>query len=400
MISKAYVFIDGLDNKPVICGVVAIDVDTGFGRFRYGRSYLEREDAFPVDPVNIPLLDKEFTTSVNKGLFGVLSDAGADSWGERVILSLHTTKPRNKLEFLLAGSGMGVGALVFSLSKTGSKHKANKNTLGQLPLLLRTKDAILADKDVPDEAKKAFEYGSSMGGARPKTVVSEGEKLHLAKFNRPDDIINVVKVENACMRMLSELPVRVAPTRVVESDSGDVLLVERFDVDRGVPTCHFLSANSLFNVKKVSETSLKTDYAYGRLAECIRKFGAEPGDARELYYRMVFNVLMGNTDDHSRNHAMLFEFASREWRLSPAYDVLPINNTALHGIGLGNDGRFGTVQNMLSQSLRFGLKEFKAKGLVKEVSELVAEWPHYFSNYGVSDADISRLPSLLPEIRV
>lgn len=400
MNSKVYVFVDGLENKPVICGVIVLDTENKLGRFRYGKSYLERDDAFPIDPVNLPLVDKEFTTTVNKGLFGALSDAGADSWGEKVILSLNSTKPKNKLEFLLAGSGMGVGALVFSLSKTGSKHKVNKNNLGMLPMLLRTKDAILDDENVSDEAKKAFEYGSSMGGARPKTVVSEGDKLYLAKFNRPDDIINVVRVENACMHMLAELPVRVAGTRVFKTEAGDVLLVERFDVDKGVPTSHFLSANSLFNLKKVSDTSLKTNYSYGQLAEFIRKHGAEPQDAHELYYRMVFNVLMGNTDDHSRNHALLFEFATRTWRLSPAYDVLPINNSVLQGIGVGEEGRFGKIDNVLSQSKRFGLRRFKAKRIVREVAELVHEWQCYFMNHEVSSADIGRLTSMMPNIQV
>ena len=123
MTSRAYVFIDGLENNPVICGVVELDPKTNIGKFRYGQSYLQRDDAFPLDPLHLPLLSNQFITRVNKGMFGAILDAGADSWGKRLILSLHSTKPNNDLELVLAGSGMGVGALTFSLSRSASKPK-------------------------------------------------------------------------------------------------------------------------------------------------------------------------------------------------------------------------------------------------------------------------------------
>lgn len=398
MTSKAFVFIDGLEDTPIICGVTEVDEINRYGRFRYGKSYLARPDAFPLDPIHLPLSEKQFETQFNKGLFGALSDAGADSWGEKVILSLHKTKPANRLEFLLAGSGMGVGCLVFSLSSSSSKPKYNKNTLGDLPLLLRAKDAILADKEIPDEAKKAFEFGASMGGARPKTIIQDSATSYLAKFNRPDDLFNVVKVEHAAMRMLAELPCRVASTSVVNSPSGDVLLVERFDLKEGKPVCHFLSANSIFSTPRINDAIMNTEYSYGHLAEFIMSNGAEPKDAHDLYYRMIYNVMLGNTDDHSRNHAIIYNFAQKHWRLSPAFDVLPINSTRQHGIGIGDKGRQGSVDNLLSQSKRFGLKAFKAKKMVNDVMELIDEWPVYFARFGVGAGDLARLKLILPEI--
>jgi serine/threonine-protein kinase HipA len=396
MTSKAYIFIDGLEQVPIICAVTEIDERLGIGRFRYGKSYLARNDAFALDPIHLPLNDKEHTTTFNRGLFGVLSDAGADSWGKKVILSIHNTKPKNALEFLLAGSGMGAGCLVFSLSRSASKFKSNKNTLGDLPMLLQAKDAILNNQDIAPEAKLAFEYGSSMGGARPKTIVVDGQHSYLAKFNRPDDIVNMVKVEHATMRMLNELLCCVAPTKTVHTASGDVLLVERFDTLNNVPHSHFLSAYSVFSANKVSDSSLQSDYSYGRLAEFIMAYGAQAQDAHDLYYRMVFNALIGNTDDHARNHAFTYNFAQAQWRLAPAYDVVPINNSRLHGIGLGDMGRLGTVENMLSQSKRFGIKTFKAKKIINEVKDLVAQWPSFFASHGVDDADVERLKGIIP----
>ena len=291
---------------------------------------------------------------------------------------------------------MGVGSLVFSLSSSSSKSKVNKNTLGDIPMLLKAKDAILNDEEIPIEAKKAFEYGSSMGGARPKTTVSDAGITYLAKFNRPDDLFNHAKVEHASMNMLKELTGRVATTKVLETDNGDVLLVERFDLLGTRPTHHFISANSLINLRSVNNSSLVEHYSYGFLSEFLLKHSSVPDDASELFHRMVFNVLIGNTDDHTRNHAFLYSFKNKDWRLSPAYDVLPINANNQHGIGIGLDGRNGTIENLLSQSERFGLKRFKAEKIIKEVLDLVSQWPYYFKEHGVGDGDLERLKAVIP----
>ena len=198
------------------------------------------------------------------------------------------------------------------------------------------------------------------------------------------------------MRMLGELPCNVANTKVIHTPSGDVLLVERFDIYKGKPHSHFLSANSIFSMNKVSNACMCTEYTYGYLGEFIMKYVSEPADAYDLYYRMVFNVLMGNTDDHSRNHAMLYNFTHGHWRLSPAYDVLPINHSRQHGIGIGDDGRVGSLENLISQSKRFGLKPFKARRMVDEVKELVSEWAIYFRNHNVGEGDITRLKHVIP----
>lgn len=400
MTSECYVFIDGLEDKPIICGFFKLNTQTGRGEFNYGKSYLSRADAFALDPIHLPLQPGIVSYTANKGVFGVLSDAGADSWGRKLILSLHTTKPQNELEFLLAGSGYGVGALVFSLSRSASKHKTNKNTLADLTLLDQAKDDLLANKAISNEAKKAFEFGQSMGGARPKTSVQIGSKLYLAKFNRQDDLFNLVRAEHATMCMAKELGIRSANTQVHETESGDVLLVERFDVSNGLPTHHFLSANSLLQKPKVAISDLATYYSYGELAEFIRHHTGEyADDATELYKRMVFNALIGNTDDHSRNHAFLYHFADKTWRLSPAYDITPINNSKQHGIGLGDDGRYASIANLLSQAKRFGLTRAKATKIISQMKDYTQQWPSHFKRFAdINDIDIKRLASVIPDI--
>lgn len=412
MTSEAYVFIEGLESEPVLCGRVSLNTRTEVGTFVYGKSYLARANAFAIDPIHLPLTETEHLCTINKGIFGVLSDAGADSWGRKLITQLHRTQPQNELEFLIAGAAMGVGALSFSLSRERTKPKLSPNTLADLELLRRGKNAILAAEEVSDEVRQAFVFGSSMGGARPKTLLTHQDQEYLVKFNKADDRYNVARVEHATMRMLDELDaVHVASSEVIstgEDDSAteDVFLVKRFDRSAGAVSHHFLSANTLLQQSSISQLSLKTWYSYGRLAELLRQHSAEASDAIDLYYRMVFNVLIGNTDDHARNHAWLMPLDFHEqhispqqaWRLAPAYDVLPINASRQHSLGIGDYGREGTKENMLSQAKRFGLQDFKARKIIDEVSQLVAEWPHYFRQNQVSAGDIERIRNMIPPL--
>jgi len=403
MTSEAYVFVEGLEDTdqkaaPVICGKIWYDAERSIGRFRYGRSWLERSDAFSLDPIHLPLTDELFETRLNKGIFGVLRDAGADAWGKKLITQLRKTKPKNELEYLIAGATMGVGALTFSLSSSATKPKVSRNSLDDIELLIGGKNAILNAQSVSVEVKKAFQYGDSMGGARPKTVLNHQNELYLIKFNRPDDLFNVARVEHATMQMLGQVAgVDVADSRVI-SGTEDMLMVKRFDRHNTAVSKHFISAASILNRGAVSELSLTDWYSYGALAEYLRKHSDVPDDAQQLYKRMVFNVFIGNTDDHSRNHAVLFDLKQRNWGLSPAYDVLPVNNHRQHALGIGNEGRTGTIENLLSQCKRFAIQPARARKIINELSELVHEWPVYFSQAGVQDGDIERLKSVIPDI--
>lgn len=332
-------------------------------------------------------------------MFGVLADAGADSWGRKLITQLRKTKPQNELEFLIAGAPMGVGALSFSLSREKTKSKQSRNSIDDIKLLIQGKNAILAAETVSEEVKKAFTYGISMGGARPKTVLMRDGQEYLVKFNRPDDLFNVCRVEYATMTMLRELTDNVAQVELLEG-SEDLLLVKRFDrINRNMESYvshHFISANSLLLKGKVTEASGLSWYSYGQLAEVLRKYSANANDGQVLFMRMVFNILIGNTDDHARNHAMLYCFEQRGWHLSPAYDVLPVNNSRQHSMGIGDSGREGSVENALSQSKRFGLPRYKAEQIITQVRELVREWPVYMQRAGVQPGDIERLKGVIP----
>lgn len=393
---SCYVFVEGLQSEAVICAVFQLDLAAGIGYFRYGKSWLERPDAFPLDPLHLPLSEQEFICRLPKAVFGVLSDAAPDSWGRKLMLSLHSTKPAHEVDFLLAGSGEGVGALAFSLSRHQAKKKVAKNQFADLQSLTRSKNDVLAHNSLSAEAKKALEYGISMGGARPKSSVQDGTALYLVKFNKADDLMNMARVEHATLTLAAQLGIRVAKTKVVQAGLEDVLLVERFDRSANQIHSHFISAESLFSEQKVSELSLKTSYGYPALAELLRQYSVEPSDSEELYRRMLFNLLIGNTDDHGRNHALLLNLSDKNWRLAPAYDMVPVNNSRQHAMGLGDFGRLGTVENALSQSRRFGLKTSKARQIVAEAEQLVREWPQHFLQAGVSAQDIEVLKAVIP----
>lgn len=393
---SCYVFVEGLHAEAVICAVFQLDLASGTGYFRYGKSWLERADAFPLDPLHLPLSEQEFICRLPKAVFGVLSDAAPDSWGRKLMLSLHSTKPQHEVDFLLAGSGEGVGALAFSLSRHQAKKKIAKNHFVDLQSLTQSKNDLLAHNNLSAEAKKALEYGISMGGARPKSSVQDGDTLYLVKFNKADDLVNMARVEHATLTLAEQLGIRVAHSKVVQTGVEDVLLVERFDRSASQIHAHFISAESLFSEQKVSELSLKTSYGYPALAEMLRQYSVDPSDSEELYRRMLFNLLMGNTDDHGRNHALLLDLTNKSWRLSPAYDMVPVNSSRQHAMGVGDFGRIGTVENALSQCSRFGLKLNKARQIVAEAEQVVLSWPQHFIKAGVSASDIEVLKALIP----
>ncbi|MCH8475936.1 MAG: HipA domain-containing protein [Opitutales bacterium] len=393
---RASVFIDGLEEQPVLCGEITLDAERRHGAFCYNPTYLSRANAFALDPLNLPLSSVPHTAALRSGLFGVFTDAAADAWGKKVYSALHHDESASPLQFLLACSGTGVGSLLFTTSDTPTQPVWAQNTLSDLPQLIQGKNALLQSKPLPIAAKNAFANSFGLGGARPKAQVTDKGLTYIAKFNRPDDAFNQVRVEHACMRMQAELGIKVANTRVETIHGEDVLLVQRFDRnEQQRPTHHFISAHALFNMDSVSPAHLTGKYSYGFLAEFLLAQNA-PEDAHELYRRMVFNVLIGNTDDHSRNHALLYDFSDKKWQLSPAYDVLPINNSRQHGLGIGDFGRDGSIENLLSQAARFNLSELGAQRIIRQTYELVAEWPLYFDKLGVKSKDRECLLSVIP----
>src|SRR5690606_6289844 len=304
------------------------------GRFVYGHRYLERHDAVPLDPLELQLEERTFETLRMRGLFGVLRDAGPDYWGRRIIEKHAGVAVLGELAYLLQSPDDRAGALGFGLNVAPPSPARSFNPTLALPRLQELAHALLRDEagaDHPDQlqTQDLLLMGTSMGGARPKAVVEDQHALWIAKFNRPDDRWNHARVEHAMLRLAHECGIRVAQSRLVQVGTRDALLVRRFDREHGESGYLRARMLSALTLLRTGDSHLDRDrWSYLLLVEELRRLCADaPGDARELFRRMVFNALISNSDDHPRNHAVIAPRTA--WQLSPAYDLTPMPQVSL-----------------------------------------------------------------------
>ena len=393
MYSRAYVFTLSPHGDRRLVG--EIRTSNLMGEFQYDSEWLDNPWAYPLDPVNLPLSPMHYRVHNLKNMFGVFSDAGPDSWGERVLLQHHKSLPKNETERLLRLNGMGVGCLQFSLSRTRPKETPALPTIESLLRLSQATENLLLKHQLTNSELALLDPGSSMGGARPKVTVCDGDNVWLVKFSRPDDLIDIPKVEYACMQLLSSLGINVPETKLMALGKGkSAYMIKRFDRITGHPI-HFISAHSLFNTDRIRlvRDAHHDPCSYIALAKHLRAHSAHSiEDCYELYSRMVANVLLNNTDDHARNHAMIFDLSTSEWRLAPAFDVLPsLSTQGEQALGIGSYGRESSIDNLLTASSAFGLSNEQALQRIHTMNSILLEWEYYFSKCGVSAGDLKLL---------
>ena len=366
-----------------------------FGRFVYGRSYLENPKAVAIDPVELKLTGATYETVQLNGVFGALRDAGPDFWGRRLIEKRAGKPLLGELDYLLESPDDRAGALGFGLNKVPPAPRRRFNETLDLARLQKLADAMVRDELPADpesqQVRDLLQLGTSMGGARPKTVVQDTEGLWLAKFNHPDDRWNSARVEHAMLRLARQCGIHAAESRVETVAGKDVLLVKRFDRERtegGYTRARMVSALTVLRADESS--SARGRWSYILLAEELRRFVAEPKkDALELFRRMCFNALISNLDDHPRNHAFLAKGA--EWGLSPAYDLTPSPVVSQDRRDLamecGGLGRFANARNLLSQHARFLLEKDEAEKILGDLTAQVGGWHDTARACGVSESD-------------
>lgn len=311
--------------EPVVAGRVFRD--GARLSFLYGRSYLARADAIPLSLPELPLQAGVITPLPGLAIPGVLRDAAPDAWGRRVILNRllgrqawgADTGQIDELTYLLESGSDRVGALDFQASATSySPRTVPGATLDELSA---SAGRVEAGVPLTQELDRALHHGSSLGGARPKAFIDDATRRYVAKFAATGDVQNVVKAEFVAMRLAAEAGLRVAPIALARAPGKDVLLVERFDrvsMPGGWARRAMVSALTLLELDE-----MMARYAsYETLAEIIRHRFADPrATLRELFGRLVFNLLSGNTDDHARNHAAFWD--GQALALTPAYDICP-----------------------------------------------------------------------------
>ncbi len=371
------------------------------GLFVYGRSYLERADAVPLDPVELKLSPRRYTTSAMGGVFGALRDASPDYWGRRVIQRYTGKGNLSELDYLLHSPDDRAGALGFGLNQTPPAPKRIFNQTLELVKVQAIADAIAADLELPadtanEQVQSLLLVGTSMGGARPKAVVEDESGLWIAKFNRPDDPWNSARVEHAMLLLARACGLAAAESRVLGVGGRDVLLVKRFDRQKTVQGYLRARMISALTLLRTQDTFASRDkWSYVQLAEELRRVCAEPvQNASELFRRMTFNALISNIDDHPRNHALIAR--GKDWMLSPAYDLTPATPASMERRDLamecGDAGRFANARNLLSQSGRFLLERDAAQAMLDTMElQVQNQWHSIARGAGVSARDCEKI---------
>jgi serine/threonine-protein kinase HipA len=398
-----YIMMPG-DTEFVAAGRFELSTDrhgVATGRFVYGKSYLARANAVPIDPIDLKLTDRVVETRQLKGIFGALRDASPDYWGRRVIEKFSGVAQLGELDYLLHSPDDRAGALGFGLNVVPPAPKRAFSRTLDLAKLQALIDKIIAEEELPpgpdsEHAQTLMLGGTSMGGARPKAVVENGHTLWIAKFNRPDDRWNSARVEHAMLLLAQECGINVADSRLETIGDRDVLMVRRFDrqfTDAGYQRARMLSALTLL---RTGDTHQDRDrWSYVLLAEELRRVSKRPEtDAPELFRRMCFNALISNTDDHPRNHAVIATDA--DWRLSPAYDLTPTTPVSLErrdlAMAIGDLGRYAHAENLLSQARRFLLSQEDATNIVNQMEKQVRDrWYPVAKAAGVSEVDCAKI---------
>jgi serine/threonine-protein kinase HipA len=313
------------ETTPVVAGRLFLSGDRLL--FNYGRSYLARNNAISLYDPELPLQSGVLPLPAGLRMPSSIRDAAPDAWGRRVIINRKFGKKGkdidpgaiDELTYLLESGSDRIGALDFQSS--ADKFVAREASTPSLTELQNA--AALVEQGVPltPELDSALLAGSSIGGARPKSMIVSKDKKFIAKFSSQNDLYNVVKAEFVAMRLAEKVGITVSPVRLERAAGKDVILIERFDrqkIEDGWRRRAMVSALTLLELDE-----MMARYAsYEDLATVIRHRFVSPKETlKELYARIVFNVLCGNTDDHARNHAAFWN--GSELSLAPAYDICP-----------------------------------------------------------------------------
>jgi serine/threonine-protein kinase HipA len=399
MISKTIVFVylPGEFDAVPAGTLTLIEVGSSIrSNFVYGSRYMNRPNAIELDPVSLTFHsvarkpEEEIIPPNDLPLFGVFRDATPDAWGRRVIEKQFKAPQLPEIEYIKHSFDDRVGALDFRDTPLSASNAHPFNRVLDLQYLIDCADKIDNDEPVPDDILQMFNYGSSMGGARPKAVVEDHSGLWLAKFRARNDKFDYAKVEAATLLLAQACGIDVPEVRTEVIGNSTVFLIKRFDrekTDQGYRRVHFLSALTLLG----KDDDALQGVSYAEIIAALIKHGpSESAKMKlELFRRMVFNILVSNTDDHLRNHG--FVYSGGRYTLSKAYDIVPAPTVAkvrFQQLNVGAQGRLSTLDNALSQCGLFGLARDDAIDVLRNMVDIVGTWREFFASHGVLARDI------------
>lgn len=405
MTEKGILVYADLRGRPVLVGRLWTRSRKGreSATFEYDKTWLTHPDRFSIEPA-LKLGPGPFHAPPGKPLFGAIGDSAPDRWGrvlmrraERRRAERSNENPRTltEIDYLLGVSDEArQGALRFAESQggpflaQGGPHRIPP--LIELPRLLSAAERVSEDKDTDEDLRLLLAPGSSLGGARPKASVRDrAGELAIAKFPNTQDEFNIVLWEAAALTLAAKAGIAVPPWRIETVAKRPVLLLERFDRKKDI-RIPFLSALSMLDAKEDETRS------YLEFVDTLRRYGAAPReDMHALWRRIVFTVLISNTDDHLRNHGFLWE-GRAGWRLAPAYDLNPVPTEIRPRVltmAIDLEDRAASLKTVLDVADYFELSAERARATAHEVAKGVRSWTFVAKKLGIGSSEIDRMSS-------
>jgi serine/threonine-protein kinase HipA len=370
--------------------------------FEYDSGWLARADRFALEPALI-LAPGPYHTGTDRPMFGAIGDSAPDRWGrllmrraERKAAEREKRTPRTLFEMdflLLVDDEARAGALRFAEKEGGpflaEPGKFRIPPIVELKRLLSATERVIDDKEDEEDLRLLIAPGSSLGGARPKASVRDGNNLAIAKFPHRDDSSDVVHWESVALNLAASAGISVPQSRVEPVGNKAALILRRFDRQNGA-RIPFVSAMSMLGAVD------NEPHSYLEIVEALRQTGAAPNeDLRQLWRRVVFNVLISNTDDHLRNHGFLYE-GPAGWRLSPAYDMNPVPvdvKPRVLSTSIDPDDPRASVELAFEAAEYFGLKDRESRSIAAEIATVVSSWRSVAEKAGLTRAEIDRMAS-------
>lgn len=374
--------------------------------FEYDKKWLSNPKKFSLEPA-LMLSSGSFHTGGDKPIFEAIGDSAPDRWGRALMRRAERRRAKEQKEtprtlfdgdyLLMVNDFTRQGALRFSLEPGGPFLAAGERMkippLVELPKLLSAADSIADESETAEELRLLLAPGSSLGGARPKASVLDSDgKLLIAKFPHKEDEIDAVRFEALALELAKRAGLMIPNWRIEKIGRKHVLLLSRFDRigTRSKERIPFLSAMSMLDAKD------NEPHSYQEIADALKMHGAKPKeDLRELFSRMVFNILISNTDDHLRNHGFLYQDLDG-WRLSPAYDLNPVPidlKPRILTTYITEDDGTASLELAYEVASQFEVDSKDAQRVAKKIGKAVSTWKEVGQELGISKAGLKRMAS-------
>ncbi len=371
--------------------------------FEYDSTWLNNPNRFALEPALV-VGPGPFHTEADLPMFGAIGDSAPDRWGRALMRRMERRRAQSERQtprtlhemdyLLLVDDEARMGALRFAEREGGPFLRQAEvkriPPLVELPALLSAAEHVAEDTDTEEDLKLLIAPGSSLGGARPKASVRENDgHLAIAKFPRKDDEVSTVRWEAVALSLAHKAGIMVPRARVELVADKPVLLLRRFDRD-GTRRIPFLSAMSMLGARD------NQAHSYLELVDALRQHGAAPkADMEELWRRMVFNILISNTDDHLRNHGFLYH-GNDGWRLSPAYDLNPVPTDIkprVLTLAINEEDTTASLSTAMEVAGYFELEEAQAREIAAGVARATSKWRNEAAEHGVGKQEMDRMAS-------